>query len=312
MQNKFLIFFAAIIFIAGSILTARAQTSNQESTLTLTPGGLSALFSPENFSLDPIFVDPLSPTATPTFKTFAPSLTEETLTPEQQSGDTLPGQFVVEDAAGTTFEAQIHFSNLVDNDKVIPFTAFSIVTLANDPLGIDPFNNNTPPASTVGVTAPIACLGWNNDIQANCSTQFDANALTVDSDPNLNHLLDPVDPVLDTNETYINVNPAQPYSTNAIIEFSDGEKALILEKAPDNSWLRVKRGVLGTTATTHPAGSGIVCHGHSAVPVTIISGNANPDRIGSYTVGFGLRLMIEPYFEPGNYTGTITFDISSP
>lgn len=307
-RHSFIIILGLLIFtVSFPAINALAQQP-QEASLSIEPGNIYIRFTPENFALAPIFMDPLSPTATPVYTTYPSLLTEEMLTPDQQSGSTLPGQFVMEDALGNAFEAQIQLSNLVDGDKVIPFTALSFVTLANDPLGIDPFNLNSSSAAIARITAPIACLGWNNNIQTNCTTQFDTNNLIAE--PKL-HPADPVIEITDVNETYIYVDPAIPYSDNAIIELSGGEKALILEKAADNSWLRVKRGVLGTTAVPHPAGSGITCNGHSAAPVTIINGAHNPDRIGSYTVGFGLRLMVEPYFEPGNYSGLITITLQS-
>lgn len=279
---------------------------DQEAALSIDPGNQSIIYIPENFSFGPSFFDPLATTATPTYKTLPPGLMFQDLTPAQQSGPIIPNQIAIEDATGEPFEIHLSFSNLIDGDKIVPFTDISMVTLAEDPSGIDIFTAGSPSATTVDISAPVACLGWNNNIQTNCSVEFNGNIFTPETPTTHEN-----DPINDINEsvTIIPVNTGLLYSINSIIEFSDGEKALVTEIAPDNSTITVRRGILGTTATPHSTASGIACLGPNSASISIIDGAEHLGRIGAYTIGFGFRLMVQPHFEQGNYSGSITITL---
>ncbi len=293
---------ACLLILVSMPLHAANADMSQEASLNIGPGNQRIMYIPENFSFNPIFFDPLASTATPSYKTLPPGLMFQDLTPAQQNGFIMPNQIAIEDATGEPFNIHLSFSNLIDGDKIVPFTDISMVTLAEDSSGIDIFTANSPPATTVDISAPVACPDWNNNIQTNCTVEFNDNAFTPDTTVHAN---DPIN-IIDESTTIIPVDPGTVYSINSIIEFSDGEKALIKEIAPNNSTITVRRGILGTTAATHFAASGIECLGPNSTSVSIIDGNEYDGRIGAYTVGFGFRLMVQPHFEPGEYTGLIT------
>lgn len=309
MKNKLRLSYLCLGMLTVLAVTpvVRAQGQPQEASLELTPGSTYHRFVPENFGIGPIFIDKAQ-TETIIYKTLPPGLTEEDLTPTNIVTNTMPNQFVLEDAQGAEFNVTLHISNLIDGNKVIPFEQISLVTLANDPSGLDSFNTNTPPADTVGVSAPVRCLGWSStttDLQSACpelaGNYFLTNSPTA-------HPSDPQTDIGET-QTVITVNPAPEYKLNEIIEFASGEKALITLVSPDNSQITVRRGMLGTTASPQTAGTGITGYGPSSKSVTIMEGLPFPSRIGSYSVGFGFLLkVISSSFEPGNYSGIITID----
>jgi len=279
-----------------------AQSQPQEATLELTPGSTYSRFVPENFGIGPIFIDKTQ-TETLIYKTLPPGLTEEDLTPSNIATKTMPNQFVLEDAQGAEFSVILDISNLLDNNKVIPFEQISLVTLANDDSGLDSFNTNTPDADTVDVFAPIDCPGWTNNLTTDCP-ELAGNFFTTN--PLINHASDPQTDINET-QTTISVDPSITYNLHEIIEFASGEKTLITNIATDNTTITVRRGMLGTTAAPQTAGTGITGYGSTSRPVTIMEAIPFPSRIGSYSVGFGFLLkVISSSFEPGDYSGLIT------
>lgn len=302
-KYKFLVAFLALFCVFP---ITNAQTQNQQASVSIEAGNTYARFEPENFSIGPLFIDKSIPT-TKIYKTLPPGLYEKDLTAQNLETKTIPNQFVFEEAKGDKFNITISISNLIDNDKVIPYENISIVSLSESETGLDSFNENSPKSNTVGINSPITCANWNNDIKTNCIGEFEAN--TFLSETVINH---PLDPTINISETtmQIPIDQSSNYQKNEVIQFQSGEKALILQTTPDNTHIIVRRGILGTTASTQEAQSGINCFGTNSKPIDLVNAETFENRIGSYSTGFGFLFnILNTTFEAGSYKGTLTFTI---
>ncbi|MBU0661514.1 hypothetical protein KKG22_05065 [Patescibacteria group bacterium] len=304
MNFKTRIFLITSLVMAFTV-TAMAQSTSQNVSLEIRSGAISIFHTPDNFLFDPTFINTAS--STEIYKTLDPAIYEN--------------QLVVEDAdtTGDDFYITIAISNLASSSSVIPFSNLALVTLAQDASGLDIFTPSTPPADQVDVTAPLYCPSY-GDLATYCDNDMDANFLTESTQLYTN------DPMQSVNTTTTNIYvdsyfDADPnvnawkvyYSINEIIEFSDGEKALVTGTTPGpvgSAYITVIRGVLNTTPSAHTIGSGITSHGNTSVQEVIMNGPEPVDpRIGAYSMGFGFKGLIEPVFLPGDYTGTITFTL---
>ncbi|MBU1954053.1 hypothetical protein KKH03_03710 [Patescibacteria group bacterium] len=291
--------------VTAFAVTTFAQPLSQELSLSIISGAISIFHTPDNFLFDPTFINTSS--STKIYKTLDPSIYEN--------------QLVVEDAdvTGDDFYITIAISNLTSSSSVIPFSNLALVTLAQDTSGLDISTPSTPPADQVNVTAPLYCPSY-GDLATYCDNDMDANFLTESTQLYTN------DPMQSVNTTTTNIYvdsyfDADPnvnawkvyYSINDIIEFSNGEKALVTSTTPGpvgSAYITVIRGVLNTTPATHAIGSDITSHGNTSVQAVIMDGpEPVVPRIGAYSMGFGFKGLIEPTFLPGSYTGTITFTL---
>lgn len=268
-----------------------AIEERQNTLLTIVNGYISILHTPENF------------TFTQTFINNQPVNLYKTLDPSEYTS-----LLLVEDAdlSGKDFNITLTMGNLNDNENVIPFSNISMVSISNDTAGVDTFLPTSPPANTVDLTAPRNCA-WDGDLETNCESLL--NLYYFSSTP-IFFAADPTIPIT-SSSNIVYVDNISAYFINEIIEFSDGEKALIKNIIQGTGgYLIVDRGILNTTPASHGAGSGITSHGSESDQVVIMDGPEPPGgRIGAYSLGFGFKSLIEPFFEPGNYTGTITYSL---
>lgn len=290
-MNKFKLTILFIAIFSFSSLTTLAATT-QEATLIILNGNIILLKIPSTVRFDPIFVD--NQNSYELFKSLPPDNYDSLLVVEDS------------DSEGKNFNITLAMSNLIENNNVIPFTNISLVSLSNDPSGVDTFVPTSPPASTVGVSAPLACY-WTGNLEQDCATNLNNNYFS-----DAPHMF-PTDPVNNINSTTNNiyVNDLSNYFENEIIEFDNGEKALITNVIQGTGgYLEVARGILGTTATSHAAGSGITNFGNESDQVVIIEAPEPPTgRIGAYSLGFGYKSLVEPDFKAGNYSGIITYSL---
>jgi hypothetical protein len=281
-----------ILILIGIPFTTLA-TESQTMILNILPGNISIVQTPNNFSFGTTFIDH---TSTELYKTLSP--------------EKLDNQLMVEDAdmTGLNFNITVALSNLIDRNRnqIIPFTNLSLITLSEDSSGIDAVTNNTPPANIADISAPINCA-WNNDIIINCQDDFDSNNFTgssiyIANDPSL---------TVDKTTNIVRVNDLASYRKDEIIQFSNGEKALITNIIlGSGGYLEVKRGILNTSTATHAAESGITRYFSESEQIVVMEGpEPAVGRIGAYSIGFGFKTILTPEFSAGNYSGTITYSL---
>ncbi|MBU0545631.1 hypothetical protein KKA13_00020 [Patescibacteria group bacterium] len=266
-------------------------------------GSIYIIDTPENFFFSPTFINNSS--TIEIFKSLEPDISNNLL--------------IVGDAntTGQDFNITLTISNLVSTTSVIPFSNISFVTLADDPSGIDPYSQG---ANMTNLTAPFACTSWTGNLESNCGSDLNLNFLSESPQ------FFAADPMQQANSTttkiyvdsYFDADPEVNawkvyYSINEIIEFSDGEKALVTGTTPGpvgSAYITVIRGILNTAPATHAIGSGITSRGNTSIQEVIMDGpEPIAPRIGAYSMGFGFKGLIEPIFLPSEYTGTITFTL---
>lgn len=290
-------------FVVISPISARSQ--NQNASLTVSSGNIVILQTPDNFLFDPVFIDNSS--TYEIHKTLAPTVAGNRLIVDDS------------DSTGRDFNVTMAISNFVSDTSVIPFSNISFVTLASDAGGIDSYS---PGADLTDLNTPNTCTAWATNLEYGCASSLNNNYM---SESLQSFAVDPAQDVNATN-TIINVDSydsdpdpnnvvwAVRYAVDDIIEFSDGEKALVTSTTPGPSgsaYIIVIRGILNTTPAIHTAGSGIDSHGNTSISEVIMDAPEPADpRIGAYSIGFGFKGLIEPTFPPGTYTGTITYDLN--
>ncbi|MBU0660646.1 hypothetical protein KKG22_00535 [Patescibacteria group bacterium] len=306
--KKYLLWLTLFIIVTSFAVIApfivNAQSQNQTASLTILPGNIFILQTPSDFFFNPVFINTSS--TSEIYKTLAPATSTSWLVVQDS------------DTAGHDFNVTLAITNLVSNTSVIPFSNIAFVTLSLDSGGVDAYS---PEANMTNLTAPFACTSWSGNLELNCGSDLNLNFLS--ESPQF-FTADPMQPANNTTtniyvDSYdsdpdpINVIWAVNYGINDIIEFSDGEKALVTGTTPGpvgSAYITVIRGVLNTTPATHAIGSGITSHGNTSVQEVIMDGPEPVDyRIGAYSFGFGFKSLIEPIFLPGDYTGTITFTL---
>lgn len=264
--------------------------NDQIASLSIDSGQISIMHTPEDFSFDTTFI-----TSSPAgiFKLLDPAIYEN--------------QLIVDDSntEGLNYYVTLTLSNLISQDDIIPYSNISFVTLSDDTSGVDALPPS-PPAASVNVTAPLDCP-WNGNLVADCDGMLESNYL---QGAEQFIATDPTSSVTENTDTIYVSNPSL-YTYKEVIELSGGEKALITEIAGgSNSFLKVKRGIMGTTPTSHLAGSGITSYGYDSLQIEIMNGPEPPGgRIGAYSIGFGSKALIDPSFKAGDYTGIITFTL---
>jgi len=278
-----------------SLATYVFAQANQTASVSITSGNITMTL-PDTINFERTFL----PTGTSTKKI------NEVLNPANPN-ERIEVQDM--DSIGTNFNVTMSISNLIDTDKVLPFTDFSLVTLATDTADNVDEQGISPNSSTVQVDAPNSCT-WdaqNGTLEDNCSTELDTNTLLSQN------ALNPTDPSLPltATETTLTVNDSTFYAPNEIIIFNNGEKALIIEQSGTNTFT-IRRGILGTNATSHTASEGITTTGTSSAQITLLTGpEPVSPRVGVYSVGLGVRATLNAIekIEEGSYAGTITFSL---
>lgn len=101
---------------------------------------------------------------------------------------------------------------------------------------------------------------------------------------------------------------------NNIILFNSGDEYAVVTNVsatPPFNQIEVIRGVSGTTALPQTLGSGILNIGTESSEIDImVALEPGGGRIGAYTVGLGIRALLEPrYLESGDYSGQLTFSL---
>ena len=281
---------------AGALLLlplfSHAQGSeNQTASFTLT-GGIIQLISPDDFAFSPIFLPNTAGGTLHAYKTLFPETTGNIV--EVQDADN----------GNLNFKATMSITNFSSGAGVIPFTSFAILTLATNTVdGVD-----GPDPAINQVTAPWGCP-WNTQsgtLSANCDSIFDTSGFTG-TGPVL--LSDPGAPILET-DTIIPVRSSGDYAAGDVIRFNSGEYGVVTS-IPGPAEIEVVRGVSGSTAAPQAAFSTITNMGQSSSQIDIIvAPEPVGGRIGAYSVGFGIRTLLEEKVQdPGAYSGQITFTL---
>ena len=290
---------SAIALIANPIMSMAQGSDNSTAELTISAGSITYT-TPDDFSFDTIF---LPPSGNPDFyihKTLAPLTTGQII----QVDDADDGNF--------DFNVTMSLSNFTNTSTghIIPFTSFAAVTIANNTTdGVDS-SSGSPPAGTANVTAPWSC-DWNGqsgDLETNCGADLDfagftGSGATVAADPTV---------AISDTDTTITVTSSAAYAIGDVIQFNSGEYGIVSSLVWPNQ-IKVYRGVSGTNPAPQGAGSGITNIHTQSTQITILVGpEPVGGRIGAYSVGLGIRALLEPqYLDTGSYTGQITFTLST-
>lgn len=290
---------SAIALMASPMMLMAQGSDSSTAELTISAGSITYT-TPDDFSFDPIFLPPSGNPDFYIYKTLLPLTT---------------GQIIeVEDADDGNFDFNVtmslsNFTN-TSTGSVIPFTSFAALTIADNTTdGVDA-SSGSPPAGTANVTAPWSCDwdGQSGTLETNCGADLDFAGFTG-SGPTI--ASDPTSAITDT-DTVIPVNSSTSYSAGDVLEFNSGEYGVVASIIGPNQ-IEVNRGASGTNPSPQASGSGITNMHTQSGQVTILVGpEPVGGRIGAYSVGLGIRGLLEPqYLDAGSYTGQITFTLST-
>lgn len=288
---------SAIALMANPVMLIAQGSDNSTAELTISAGDITAI-TPDDFSFGSVFLPPAGDPDFHIYKTLTPLTTGQVI----QVDDADDGNF--------DFNVTMSLSNFTNasTGNVIPFTSFAALTIADNTTdGVDA-GSGSPPAGTVNVTAPWSCDwdGQSGDLETNCGADLDfagftASGTTIPADPTT--------AITDT-DTTISVTSSASYAIGDVIQFDSGEYAVVSSLVWPTQ-IKVRRGVSGTNPAPQGAGSGITNMQTQSNEVTILVGpEPVGGRIGSYSVGLGIRALLEPAdLDTGSYSGQIVFTL---
>jgi hypothetical protein len=186
----------------------------------------------------------------------------------------------------------------------ISYTNTSLVTLSHSGTGIDPANSNSPPGAP-DVQVPADCVAWASGQPLSVCDS------TLDSEKSRFY-----EPDSSSSTLTVNANPG-----DEVINVADGTR-FSPPQGIANPEVRIDDDIIRYTGITgnqltgisgidtpHLAGDQTIVKQHSfeSGQLTVMSNTTGYADTGLYSVGFGLRITIDPTVKQGYYHGTLTF-----